>query len=218
MDPEPLIPTRQTLLSRLKRWSDQESWQAFFDAYWKLIYKVCLRYGLDEQDAQDVVQETVVTVAKRISKFEYQPQRASFKTWLYEITKSRIIDHLRKQKRRQGGKENTIHGNVDSRLLDDHVREESCDHERIWLEEWQKNLIDQAITRVRRKVRPKQYQIYDLYVVKERQISEIIHALGVNRAQIYLAKHRVGDLIRKEIEELEAEADRPQSFHFRSSS
>ena len=58
MDEQEFIPTRRTLLSRLKRWSDHDSWQEFFDTYWKLIYCVCLRYGLTHDEAQEIVQET----------------------------------------------------------------------------------------------------------------------------------------------------------------
>lgn len=36
---EDSIPTRKSLLGRLKDWEDQESWHVFFDTYWKLIYR-----------------------------------------------------------------------------------------------------------------------------------------------------------------------------------
>ena len=36
-DPDELLPTRWTLIERLKNWDDQESWRQFFDTYWKLI-------------------------------------------------------------------------------------------------------------------------------------------------------------------------------------
>src|SRR5262249_20122846 len=94
-----LIPTRRTLLSRLKRWDDQQSWQEFFNTYWKLIYHVALRAGLPEQEAQDVVQDTIISVARQIPNFRYDPTLGSFKGWLYLITQRRITDHLRKQYR-----------------------------------------------------------------------------------------------------------------------
>jgi DNA-directed RNA polymerase specialized sigma24 family protein len=53
------IPTRATLINRLKNWQDQASWQDFFDTYWKLIYGLARKFGLNEEDAQDVVQETM---------------------------------------------------------------------------------------------------------------------------------------------------------------
>src|SRR5580658_10178103 len=53
------IPTRRSLLSRLKNWNDNESWKTFFDTYWRLIYNTAVRAGLNDAEAQDVVQDTI---------------------------------------------------------------------------------------------------------------------------------------------------------------
>src|SRR5437867_1469660 len=94
---EKLIPTRYSLLSRLHNRDDQESWKDFFDTYWRLIYGVALKAGLSEQEAQDVVQETVICVAKDIHKFKRDRALGSFKGWLRNITRWRIADQLRKR-------------------------------------------------------------------------------------------------------------------------
>ena len=86
MQPDEMIPTRKSLLNRLKDWDDQESRRSFFDTYWKLIYSVALKAGLTEQEAQDIVQGTVLSVAKRMHEFKYDPAMASFKSWLLVIT------------------------------------------------------------------------------------------------------------------------------------
>src|SRR5438552_776041 len=96
---EEFIPTRTSLLGRLKNWEDQESWQEFFDTYWKMLYSVARRAGLNESDAQDVVQETIVAVAKKMPEFKYDPAIGSFKSWLMLIIRRRIIDFFRKRGR-----------------------------------------------------------------------------------------------------------------------
>ena len=63
MNPEATIATRASLLVRLKDREDQASWQEFFDTYWRLIYSVATKAGLNDAEAQDVVQETVISVA-----------------------------------------------------------------------------------------------------------------------------------------------------------
>ena len=68
------IPTRYSLLSRLQDWDDQESWKDFFDTYWRLIYSFALKAGLTDAEAQDVVQETVMCVARDIDKFKRDRQ------------------------------------------------------------------------------------------------------------------------------------------------
>src|SRR5437867_3509159 len=90
------IPTRTSLLSRLKNWDDQESWKDFFETYWKMIYSVAKRSGLNDAEAQDIVQETILAVAKKMPNFHYDPALGSFKSWLMLIVRRRIIDYLRK--------------------------------------------------------------------------------------------------------------------------
>src|SRR5256885_17130220 len=77
-------PTRQSLLSRLKDLGDQQSWRDFFDTYWKLIYSAALQAGLTDAEAQDVVQDTVLSVAKKMPDFTYDPAVGSFKRWLLQ--------------------------------------------------------------------------------------------------------------------------------------
>src|SRR6185295_18148826 len=91
------IPTRKSLLTRLKNWDDQEGWRQFFDTYWRLIYSVARRTGLSDADAEDIVQETVLAVAKQMPSFHYDPARGSFKNWLLLITRRRIIQFQRKR-------------------------------------------------------------------------------------------------------------------------
>src|SRR5579883_464192 len=98
-DADELIPTRQSLLSRLKNWEDHGSWREFFETYWKLIYGVATKAGLSHAEAQDVVQETVLGVAKRIGEFKYDPTVCSFKSWLLTVTRKRIATQFEKRKR-----------------------------------------------------------------------------------------------------------------------
>src|SRR5437660_4112070 len=92
-----LIPTRASLLGRLKDWKDEASWKVFFDTYWKFIYNAAIRAGLTDAEAQDVVQETVIAVSRKIPAFVYDASRGSFKTWLMRQTRWRILGQLRKR-------------------------------------------------------------------------------------------------------------------------
>src|SRR3954471_10790322 len=92
------IATRHSLLGRLQDWEDQESWRQFFDTYWRLIYGVAVKAGLTETEAQEVVQETVLEIAKRLKQAEYKAEAGSFKSWLLRVTRWRIGDQFRKRK------------------------------------------------------------------------------------------------------------------------
>ena len=95
-----LISTRRSLVDRLHDWEDRKHWQEFFDTYGKLIFSAALKSGLTEMEAQEVVQETIITVAKKIGQLRYDPARGSFKGWLLHITRWRIADQFRKRRPR----------------------------------------------------------------------------------------------------------------------
>ncbi|MEK7685960.1 MAG: sigma-70 family RNA polymerase sigma factor [Verrucomicrobiota bacterium] len=197
------LPTRRSLLSRLKDWDDQESWKDFFDTYWKLIYGVAIKSGLNDAEAQDVVQEAVISVAKKMHEFKYDPAVGSFKGWLLLITRRRIADHLRKRYRQGPVVE---HRSADTSRTDTLERipdPDSLNVDAVWEEEWEKNLVDAAIRKVKRQVKPKQYQMFDFYVLKNWPVTKVARVLGVNIGQVYLAKHRLARLVKKEISELE---------------
>ena len=204
MNPEELIPTRRSLLSRLKDWDDQESWKDFFDTYWKLVYGVAIKAGLSDQEAQDVVQETVITVSRNIDGLKYDPSIGSFKGWLLQITRWRIVDQFRKRK-----SADVLLGDDDSRdtaVIDRLADPDGFDLEAIWDAEWKESLLTAAMDRVKKKVDPKHYQIFDCYVVKGWAPGKVAKELKVNIAQVYLTRHRVGALVRKEVELLERSA------------
>ena len=79
------LPTRRSLVSRLRDLGDSESWRTFFETYWRLIYNLARKSGLSDDQAQEVVQETVIAVARQMPNFRYDPAKGSFKHWLLLI-------------------------------------------------------------------------------------------------------------------------------------
>ena len=197
---EGLIPTRQSLLSRLKDYDDNESWRDFFHTYWKLIYSMAIRSGLSETEAQEVVQETIIAVSKQMPDFKYDRAKGSFKSWLLQLTRWKIQDQLRRRQRDEhlaGGPETIPSGEVEN--IPDPSTADSP-----WEDEWQKNLVEAALQRLKVQAKPKQFQIFDLYVMKQWPIARVTATLGVNFGQVYMAKHRLTAMLKKEIKILEA--------------
>ena len=87
--------TRKSLIARLENWEDQRTWDEFYRTYWRLIYSVALKAGLREDEAWDVVQETILSIAKQSRKNIYKPEQGSFKLWLWNMTRWRINDQFR---------------------------------------------------------------------------------------------------------------------------
>lgn len=197
-----LLATRRSLVDRLGDWRDEKNWQDFFDTYWRLIYGVARKAGLGDAEAQDVVQETLITVAKKAENLRYDPAAGSFKAWLLQVTRWRIVDQVRKRPREGGA----VAASDDSRrtaVLERAPDPAGFDLEAAWETEWQEHLLEAALGRVKRQADAKQFQIFDCYVVKAWPAQKVAKELRVNLGQVYLAKHRLGGLLKKELKKLE---------------
>ena len=204
MSKDEFLPTRVSLLNRLRNWDDQQSWKEFFETYWKMLYSVARRAGLSDSEAQDIVQDTIVAVAKSMPKFQYDPALGSFKTFLTTITRRRITDFFRQAGRRpryQSAPEPTSGTGMVERLPDPaaDVLERLCD------EEWERTILEAALTRIKEKVGAKHFQIYDCYVLKGWAVDVVAKNLNVSADLIYTTKHRMTALLREEVVRLEKE-------------
>lgn len=200
-----LIRTRATLLERLKNWRDESSWQDFFDTYWKLIYSVAIKSGLNRTEADDVVQETMIAVAKHIPTFKYDREIGSFKGWLLKMTRWRVTDQFRK--RRSSPNHHLPSGDTETGFQSSSqiVDPSSLDWDVLWDAQWEENLLNAALARAKRRFDPEKFQIFDFYVNKNWPPAKVAAAFKISVGQVYLAKHRVLEFIKEEVQRLQKE-------------
>ena len=209
-DPDELLPTRWTLIERLKNWDDQESWRQFFETYWKLIYGVAIKSGLTHPEAQDVVQETVMSVCKSMHNFKADPAHGSFKAWLLNLTRWRITDQFRKRRPTVSTREeppNSGSESSESARTPTAVEELVPDPagnalEAIWNDEWEKHIVDAALEKVKQQSSAKHYQIFFLQAIKQIPPAKIAETLNLNVDQVYLIKHRLTKVFEEALKEL----------------
>ena len=204
--------TRWSLLARLKSWEDEASWREFFDAYWRLIYSVAIKAGLSDAEAQDVVQDTVLSVAKKIPEFKCDPAAGSFKAWLLKLTRWRVLNQLKRRLPHRVEGSAALPSSVEHHRLGDEPRTATVERvpddaspgiDALWDREWELNLLEAAKERVQRKVSATQYQMFELSAVQAWPVREVAWLLGVGSGQVYLARHRVGKLLKQEVKRLE---------------
>jgi len=203
LDPDDSLPTRHSLLSRLKNWDDSESWNDFFTTYWKLIFNFARKSGLSEAEAQDVVQQTVIEVSQKIGEFKPMSRRGSFKKWLLQMTRWRIQDQFRKRLPHEVRPARSSNDEGETELLNRVADPAGSVLEREWDAEWEKNLFSAAVERVRTRMNPKIYQVFDAYVFQEWPLEKVRKLFGVSTGQVRMAKSRVSKLIRTEMTRLE---------------
>ena len=202
-DSDELIPTRHSLLRRMKDWQDQASWEDFFNIYWKLIYGVAIKAGLTDAEAQDVVQETIMNVARNIKDFEIGSERGSFKAWLLQNTRWRIADQLRKRLPEANRPTARLHDGSETPTTDRVPDPVSLDLDALWNADWQQNLVNAALANLRAQVDPEQYQMFDLHVVRGWPAVKVARELGVKMGRVYFAKYKISRLLKKETRRLE---------------
>ena len=185
-----LAATRASLLTRLKDPGDDTGWQRFFDTYAGLIHNCALKAGCSPTEADDVLQEVLLSVAREIPNFKYDPKKGAFKSWLFCIVGRRVIDLFRK--RRVGDARR-----LDSAFLPDEIGSANHEMEAGWENEWREHVLNRASDLVKTQVSANQWQMFELSTVQDWPMERITAFLGVNRAQVYMARMRVTRLMKR---------------------
>jgi RNA polymerase sigma-70 factor (ECF subfamily) len=207
--------TRQSLLARLKDWSQQTAWRQLDHDYGPLIRNVARKAGLTDAEADEVAQETLITVAKKIGEFQHAGRRGSFRAWLYQQARWRIADQFRARAKAHPLASLAIPNADDAAKIrsDSPTSGGSCVEEtagivnsesdpvfdRLWNAEWEDHVRQSALARVKRHVSPRQFQLFELHVLQGLSVREAATAAGTTMAAVYMAKSRVGRLFRKEV-------------------
>ncbi|HRI13654.1 MAG TPA: sigma-70 family RNA polymerase sigma factor [Verrucomicrobiota bacterium] len=203
------IATRHSLLERLKDWGDQTGWHEFFDSYGQLIYNVAVKAGLTDAEAQEVVQETVIAVARTIGEFKANPARGSFSAWLMKQTRWRIADQWRKRRSPVSaawdpGRARRVEDEADSTDPLERLPDPALDLalEGAWEQEWESHLMTLALERVKRQVSPRQFQMFDLHALQKLSVQDTARTLKASVASVYMARYRITRLVKQELSAL----------------
>jgi RNA polymerase sigma factor (sigma-70 family) len=200
-------PTRPSLLRRVKNGEDEESWKEFVAIYRPMIYGEAIRAGLTHSDADDVAQETLLLLWKKMpgdNGFKYDPSR-SFKGWVRQTARWRIGDRFREQ-RAQGAvlirRANTATRTSTLERLPD---KSAAGWDEKWERDMKTHLVDRALKRIRQQVNARHYLIFDFYVLKRWPTEKVAREMGVSASQVYVITNRVLARIKKEVERLRSE-------------
>ena len=201
--------TRSSLLMRVRDWADERSWREFHQRYHRLILAMALQSGLTRAEAEDVIQETLLSIAKKMPGFVYDREVGSFERWIRAVTRHRILDQFRKRQPGEGDPEallnpvETVEGEVlpealthEPALLDDGGWDAA------WDAAWQTTVLEAAIQKLRFRSRPEHFQIFHYSFVKEMGAPAVSRMLGVGLAQVYVVRHRLMRELKDEVARL----------------
>jgi RNA polymerase sigma factor (sigma-70 family) len=204
------IQTRPSLLSGLKKPDDVDSWNEFYRVYGRVVRDFALKAGLTETEADEVVQETAIGIARHLSEYRSDP-KCRFKTWLLNLASWRVKDQFRRRnaQARRTGQEAPFRGDDTARnSLLDGIADHAASLDALFESEWRENLFSLALERIKSKFSLKQIQIFDLVVLKEWPAAEVARSLGVTLGNVYVTRHRISAALRKESACIESEFER----------
>lgn len=172
--------TRKSLIERILD-GDEESWDAFYANYSRLVYAIGERSGLSADDCEDLVQEVMRTIFNNKDRFRYDPATGKFRTYLTGIVKHKVCDFYRKR---------------DGRIveMDEEFVLKAAEHvsrlDEVCMEEWKNHLLNVALMELREKVDPGTFDAFQMYVLQERQPRDVAEALSISESAVYVYKNR----------------------------
>jgi RNA polymerase sigma factor (sigma-70 family) len=192
--------TRASLLLRLRDPHDGQAWSQFVDVYAPLVYGFARRQGLQDADAADVTQEVFRAVCGAVGRFDYNPERGSFRGWLLTVVRSKLSNFRQGRARQtQGSGDSAVH----------HVLDEQPDRglgqDELWNRDWERQLFNQAAALVHPGIQEATWQAFWQTAVEGRSAKEVAAQSKMSVAAVYLAKSRVMARLKEQVQLLAGE-------------
>lgn len=184
--------TRASLLLRIRNPSDAEAWRQFVQLYAPLVYAYARRRQLQDADAADLTQEVLRSVSKAAGRLEYDPGRGSFRSWLFAVTRNKLLDFRRRRLPAVGG-------SSAQELLDQQPAREEEDE---WDREFRRRVFAIAAEQVRVEFEDGTWQAFWQTAVDGKKPQEVAEALEMSVGAVYIAKSRVQSRLKERVREL----------------
>jgi RNA polymerase sigma-70 factor (ECF subfamily) len=185
-------------LLRIRDAEDQAAWATFVEIYTPLVWGFCRRQGLQEADAADVAQEVMLAISSAIRKFDYDPQRGSFRAWLAVVTRSKLNNFFLAQQRRPMPV-------GDSGLMQSLSETPSPNESAEWDRDYRQRVFDWAAARVRPEVEEHTWQAFWRTAIEREDGKTVAGSLGLSVGAVYVARSRVIARLKEEVQAVDEE-------------
>ena len=191
--------TSATLLEGLRDAGNAPAWQRFNDRYRPLVLAFARKLGLDDNDAQDAAQETMMAFVTGYRSGGYDPVKGRLRSWLFGVAHRKCMDIYRR-----GGREMVLADRTGATAFVGGI--EGPDQARaVWEAQWQRAVLDAGLAEVASQVNEQTMEAFRLTVFDQCPAEEVAAKLGLTENAVYAAKHRVMTRLRKALADLEEE-------------
>ena len=183
---------------RIKDPADQEAWEEFVEMYTPMLFGYCVKRGLQQADAADVVQDMMRAISGAINRFDYDREKGKFRSWLFTVAHSKLCHYFRRRSRQpQPVSETAMIG-----LIED---QPSVEEERDWDLHYKKRLFEWAANRVKSKIATNTWEAFWRITINEESVEAVSESLEMSPGAIYVAKSRTIVALKRELAEVMGE-------------
>jgi RNA polymerase sigma-70 factor (ECF subfamily) len=181
----PVPETRESLILRVRDPEDREAWNEFTAIYRPVVYRMARRRGLQDADAEDLVQRVLMSVSRAIEGWEPDRERAPFRAWLRRITRNAIINAVSR------GRPDTGAGGTSMlRRLEQQADAGSDVLEAIEVE-YRRSVLRWAARQVQCEFHDETWIAFRMTAIDGRTVEETADLLGKSPGAVYAARSRV---------------------------
>ena len=189
--------TRSSLIAHVRSPKDREAWDQFVVIYRPVIYRMARRRGMQDADAQDLVQAVLMRVAGAIQSWEKSGPETKFRHWLRRVARNAMATAFARQPKDAGA--------GGSEMLDLLAEQPAiaADVEREFAKESMRERYLRAASVVRLDVDSDTWRAFELTVVKGQPCDEVANLLGKSVGAVYAARSRIMRRLREQVERLQ---------------
>lgn len=184
--------TRASLIGKLHDPTSEDAWAEFVRLYQPIVYRVARKRGLQHADAEDLTQDVLATVGRRVADFDLK-HGGSFRGWLLKITRDLVVNKLTRGPREVGSGDT----NIGQWISQQPVPEDTLTLLRI---EHQRLMLHQAADRLRLTFSRPIWDAFWLTAVECRSIADVARQLGKTEGAVRVARCRVLARLKKEVQ------------------
>jgi RNA polymerase sigma-70 factor, ECF subfamily len=180
--------TQEAEAIRQAQRGDANAFELLYRLHSSRVFALCLRMLKNTAEAEDLTQETFLTVFRALGTFR---GHSSFSSWLHRVTINRVLMHLRRKALTDASLEEIIRSSEESGSPRKELR-----HFDLRLKGLTDRLsIQKAIAQLPARLKGT-FLLYDLYGCEHREIAEILAcSTGASKSRLHKARRRLRELL-----------------------
>ena len=192
--------TRSSVLRAVANTENESAWQRLFDLYAGFVFSIARSKGLNDADADDIVQVVFTDLARNLPTFQYDRAKGRFRSYLAGLVHWRVTDRLKAGKRNM-----ELMASFEEESKSNIAAGDAAFEER----EWQSAALEEALRRIKPDVRPEHYAAFVASTVEGQDTETVMRLYGLSRDNLYQIRKRLTMKLRETVEQVIKEMDAP---------